>query len=91
MPLCRLRNTEYSPSTMLRKTVTGPSSPDKHSEDPDKSILLAAASYTFVDRDDAADENKLPQELSHPSTEAEIQTGCEETSPVLQQSSPLMR
>ena len=80
MPLCRLRNTEYSPSTMLRKTVTGPSSPDKHTEDPDKSILLAAANYTFVDRDDAADEKKLPQELSHPSTEAEIQTGCEETS-----------
>ena len=76
MPLCRLRNTEYSPSTMLKKTVTGPSPPDKHTEDPDKSISLAAANYTFVDTDDAADEKKLPQELSHPSTEAEIQTGC---------------
>ena len=82
MPLCRLRNTEYSPSTMLRKTVTGPSSPDRHTEGPDKSIVLAAANYTFVDTDDA-DEKKLPQEFSHPSTEAEIQTGCEGTSPVV--------
>ena len=80
MPLCRLKN---SHSTMLRKTFTGqPPAPDKHTEDPDKSILLAAANYTLVKADDA-DEKKLPQEPSHPLTGADIQTSCEGTSPVV--------
>ena len=78
MPLYRLKNAEYSHSPMLRKTLTGPSPPDKHTEGPDMSTLLAAANYTFVKADDA-DEKKFPQELSHPSTGAEIQ--CEGISP----------
>ena len=67
---------------MLRKTLTGPSPPDKHTEGPDMSTLLAAANYTLVKVDDA-DEKKFPQEPSRPSAEADIQTSCEGTSPVV--------
>ena len=76
---------------MLRKTLTGPSPPDKHTEGPDMSTLLAAANYTLVKADDA-DEKKFPQEpMSAHQLKQIFKPVVREHHLLLQQNSPLMR